>query len=190
MLITYWTWAIIAMFNWQYSYNQRHQPIDVKYINVTHEHFLRSCIYANDRPFKKGSSTLPRAELRSLYKADPSLPYSFEVELLKVPNGTNYSLWQIFGGGSPLLMVRHRSGQKQLVVFDGTPKMQTVSEFPRACSLNCAGGTVKCGNYVSRGNFKCQDMYFKIGVYAQGSKPRETMCAEYGRVSLFSLDYT
>lgn len=190
MLITYWTWALVSLFKWQYSYNVPHQPIDVKYINVTQEHFLRSCIYATDRSFKKGSSTLPRAELRSIYEANGTLPYKFEVDIKSVPNGTDYSVWQIFGDGSPLLMVRHRNGQKQLVVFDGTPKIQTLGGFPRTCTLDCTKGKVKCGETVSTGQFKCGKLYFKLGVYAQGQKPRNTMCVEYGRVNYFALDYT
>lgn len=189
MLITYWTWALVALFKWQYSYNVRQNPIDMAHINVTGGS-LRSCIFSSDRSFKKGSSTLPRSELRSIYEANGSLPYKFEVELLSVPNGTDYSVWQIFGGGSPLIMVRHRNGQKQLVVFDGTPKIQTLGGFPRTCILDCARGRVKCGDTVSTGQFKCERLYFKLGVYAQGTKPRNTMCVEYGRVNFFSLDQT
>jgi len=189
MLISYWTWAIVALFKWQYSYDVRHSPIDMAHINIT-EGVLRSCIYKGDRSFKKGSPTLPRAELRSIYEADGNRPYKFEVEILSVPNGTDYSVWQIFGDGSPLLMVRHRNNQKQLVVFDGSPKIQTLGGFPRSCTLDCTKGIVRCGDTVSLGQFKCKKLYFKLGVYAQGTKPRKGMCVDYGRVNFFSLDQT
>lgn len=203
MLITYWTYALIALFNWQYSYDVKHLPMDVSHIQVINGSLV-TCIYPSDRSFKKGSKTLPRSELRSLYEAPGSFPYTFEVNVSSVPKGTDYSVWQVFGDGSPLLMLRHRQGVKQMVVFDGQPKIQQIADWPTSCTVDCPGKKVFCNVkkesgagatggvetvalVVSSGNLKCSKMYFKVGVYAQGRKPSEKMCIVYEGVKYFSL---
>lgn len=187
MLIITWSWALIALFNWQYSYDVRHQPVDAAHINVTERGTLLSCIYPKDKPFKKGSNTFARAELRSLYEADGKTPYKFSTELLSVPNGTDYSVWQVFGDGKPLLMIRHRKNKKEMVVFDGKPKIQVIDDFPESCIVDCVKKKVTCGKYSSSGKLKCKKMYFKLGVYSQQKKPDEKMCVEYGKTNYFSL---
>lgn len=187
MLIIKWSWALISLFNWQYSYDVSHVPIDKNHINVTSNGTLMSCIYPSDKTFKKGSPTDPRSELRSLYEADNISPSRFEVEILKLPNGTNYSVWQVFGDRKPLLMIRHRKGVKEMVVFNGVPKIQPVSEFPPSCVVNCRKQVVVCGNYSSSGIPICNKLYFKIGVYQQHERISNVRCVEYGRTKYLSL---
>jgi len=188
MLILKWTWALVALFNWQYSYKISHLPIAKDHLNVSDNGTLVSCIYPEDRAFKKGSPTFPRSELRSLYEAPGDRPYKFGATVLQYPNGTDYSIWQVFGNGSPLLMLRHRNNQKQMVVFDGSPKIQVVSEFPESCIVDCRGKQVRCGKYVSVGPLKCnKDMYFKLGAYSQVKKVSEKRCVEYGKAEYFTI---
>lgn len=187
MLIIKWSWALFALFNWQYSYDVSHQPIDKAHINVTGNGTLITCIYPSDKAFKKGSPTDPRSELRSVYEGNGSFPYKFDVEILSVPAGTDYSVWQVFGDGSPLLMMRHRQGQKEMVVFNGQPKIQVLPEFEPSCTVDCAKGIVACGNYLSRGLSKCSKLYFKVGVYQQHGSVVEKRCVEYGRIKYLSL---
>lgn len=148
---------------------------------------LSTCIYPGDKPFKKGSNTYPRSELRSLEERNGTIPYLFEVEVLQLPNGTDYGIWQVFGGGSPLLMIRHRLGEHQMVVFDGSPKITRMSEFPKSCVVDCKGGIVTCGSFSSKGSLKCEDMYFKVGIYSQAAKVEEKRCVVYGRTKYFAL---
>lgn len=188
MLISLWSWYLVSLFNWQYSYQLKHFPIQYDHINITASGNLLTCIYPTDKSFKKGSSTFARSELRSLYEPPGNLPYKFGTDIKALPNGTDYSVWQVFGNGSPLLMLRHRKGEKQMVVFDGSPKIQTVREFPKECLVDCRAGKVSCGEYISSGSLKCNEsMYFKIGVYAQQVKPKTKMCIEYGSTYYFKL---
>jgi len=189
MYIQAWSLALIAMFNWQYSYDVRHSPMDASHLTVTANETLLSCIYPQDKAFKKGSKTFPRSELRSLLEPKGSTAYNFSVEIKKLPEGTDYSVWQVFGNGSPLLMVRHRQGKKQLVVFDGQPKIQVTQQFPKWCVVDCPKSSVYCeGGYKSTGSLKCRDsMYFKLGIYNQQSKPIVKRCVEYGSINYFKL---
>lgn len=163
--------------------------MDLKRINVTSEGTLRTCVYPSDKAFKKGSATQPRSELRYLSDVKSfGKIFNFEVEIKSFPNGTDFSLWQVFGNKSPLLMIRHRGGVKQMVVFDGTPKIQTLRDFPKACQVDCIKKRVSCGSYVSEGKLKCDELYFKVGLYHQGKeKIKDILCSEYGAVNIFKL---
>lgn len=161
--------------------------MDLRHINVTQNGTLLTCIYPEDKSFKKSSSTHPRSELRSKLEV-PLGNYSLSVDVLSVPNGTDYSLYQVFGKGKPLLMIRHRKGRKEMVVFDGKPKIQALPGWPRQCIVNCLERYVRCDNVTAKANLKCRDMYFKLGVYHQGfkrDKLNEVKCATFGRISYF-----
>ena len=180
MLIWPWTIGILTLFKWQYSYDVQQLPMSKSHLDIVNG-TLVSCIYPTDKPFKKGSPTFPRSELRSLEEFKGGNKHLFEVNMEKLPKGTDYSIWQVFGNGSPMLMIRHRKGRKEMVVFDGQPKIQPVDQFPVRCDVDCKGGVIQCGNYTSKGMLKCDKMYLKIGIYAQQVKPKEKMCAVYGK---------
>lgn len=177
-----WTAVVLAFFSAQYSYDANHAIIDESHIKV-HNGTLVTCVYPSDKSFKKGSPTLARSELRLLKEYEDGL-YEAGVELLEYPLGDEqFSLWQLFGKG-PLVMIRQRIGQKQLVVFDGEPKIQVVSEFPERCIIKCGReGFVRCGVYSSIGNIKCGGkLHMKVGIYAQGEDPKSAMCSKYGAI--------
>lgn len=185
MNITFWTTLTLALFNYQYSFDAPHNDVDSNHINVTDGRLL-TCIYPDDKPFKQGSNTYARSELRSKNEYDGSKPYTFSVETLSLPSGTDYSVWQVFSKGNPFLMLRHRKGEIEMVVFKGKPKIQKLPAFPKTCQIDCIGKKVTCGTFVSTGKFKCKNMYFKIGVYNQQSKPEEKRCILYGNVTYFA----
>lgn len=187
MLILSWSLTLLtALFNVQYSYLAPHEIVDVNHITVTNG-TLVTCIYPGDASFKKGSGTHPRSELRSKLEMPKGI-YNISVDVLSVPNGTDYSLYQVFGKGKPLLMIRHRKGNREMVVFDGKPKIQKLNSWPEFCEVDCLGQSVRCGSVVSRGRLKCESLYFKVGVYHQGYKRDKlevVKCASFGRVSYF-----
>jgi len=187
MNITKWTLALVSLFNVQYSYDVSKEPIDSSYIAI-HNGTLRTCIYPEDKPFRKGSDTYPRAELRSREEFEYRKgTYMFHVNFTNLPNATDFSVWQVFGGGKPLLMVRHRDGQKQLVVFDGCPKIQEVTELPSECTVDCKAGKVTCGVFYSYGKLKCRKVHLKLGVYSQQKNPEEKMCIDYNEVKAINV---
>jgi len=183
MFIPIWTYAILVLFKYQYSYDAYKSPFNKSYIDVTNNGTLMTCIYPGDKSFKKGSPTLPRAELRSIEEwGNPFYRLAFNVSVIKEPKGTDYSVFQVFGGGSPLLMIRHRKGRKEMVVFDGLPKIQAITTWPKSCIVDCKAKQVDCDGWQSKGQLDCSSLYFKVGVYAQGQKPKDKMCIEYGAI--------
>lgn len=187
MLIQFWTIGLLALFNVQYSYDVAKVPVDAQHVGIVNGS-LRTCIYPKDRSFKKGSKTFPRSELRSLEEFNGKGLYSFYVNYTSLPEGTDYSVWQVFGGGKPLLMIRSRKDEKQMVVFDGDPKIQIVSELPKHCEVDCHNDVVRCGEYVSEGSLRCTELHMKVGVYAQQTKPKKETCIEYGVIESKQID--
>lgn len=162
MNITVWNLTVIAtFFTAQYDYTVTKEPLSPLYISTDND-TLVTCIHLGDKPFKESSPTSPRAELRSKLEVSGGDEYSFGVEVLSTPNGTDFSVWQVFAGGKPFLMIRHRKGSVEMVAFKGKPKIQQMDSFPSSCVLKCGRrGSLMCGEYISYGRFKCKDMYFR-----------------------------
>ena len=96
MFIPIWTYAILVLFKYQYSHDAYKSPFNKSYIDVTSNGTLMTCIYPGDKSFKKGSPTLPRAELRSIEEwGSPFYRLAFNVSVLKEPEGTDYSVFQV-----------------------------------------------------------------------------------------------
>lgn len=184
MFIDFWTFATLSLFAIQYSYDIPLTPPDSAHISINNGTFT-SCIYPSDKPFKESSKTYPRSELRLLQER-PDGTYNVSVEILNIDTDSQqqYSLWQLFGN-SPLLMIRYRNDQKQMVVFKGKPKIQTISQWPSSCSLLCGrNGYVKCDSYISYGRINCKNkLHLKIGAYSQQMQPTAPTCITYGNVS-------
>lgn len=183
MLIEIWTVTALALFSAQYSYRADHKSVDPSYISLVNG-TLKTCIYPGDKSFKKGSPTLPRAELRYLEEYSDEGAVQVSVDILEHPKDGEYSVWQAFGNG-PVLMARRRLGQYQMVVWDGEPHIQATEDLVRNCTIVCGEqGYVRCDRYVSQGNIDCGDqLHLKLGIYAQGSKPSVRMCSAYGKVA-------
>lgn len=186
MHIVTWTTLALALFNVQYSYDVTKTPVDESHLSITNG-TLKTCIYPSDKPFKKGSKTFPRSELRCLEEYNGNNVYTFAVNhtRLPLPPTTDFSVWQVFGSGKPLLMLRHRSGQPQMVVFDGEPKIQPVESIPKECTLDCKVGKVTCGRYeasIKPGKLRCKSVHLKVGVYSQQTKPKSKTCIEYREI--------
>lgn len=174
-----WTVSVLSLFSQQCSYDAKDCS---KHIEVV-DGKLIACINPKDKPFKKGSDTFPRSELRFLDEQEDGR-FNLTVEVESVPNGDNFSLFQLFGS-SPLVMVRKREGELQVVSFDGKPKIQVVKKIPRWCVVQCGRkGYVDCDGAKSEGRIRCNDkLHFKVGIYSQQVQPAERMCAVYGDVS-------
>lgn len=181
MIISVWSLALFSLFNVQFSHDKTNRS---EYFTVSNG-TLTTCIYPGDRPFKKGSKTFPRAELRYLDEQIDGV-YNLTVDLLSVtaPPGMDYSVYQLFGNG-PLVMARKRFGKNQVVVFDGEPKFSPVEQFPKWCVIKCGpSGYVTCPGVQSFGDIDCGDsLHFKIGIYAQQMDPIGRTCSSYGPVS-------
>lgn len=187
MIIFEWTVVALALFSAQYSYRVDHTKLSERHISVVNG-TLKTCIYEDDRSFKKGSPTLPRSELRLLEEFSDEGIKNATVKILSHPEvSKQFSLWQLFGNG-PVVMVRNRLGQKQLVVWGGSPHIQPIEKFVEFCQVRCGPeGWVNCEGYTSFGEIDCGDsLHLKVGVYAQGSKPKDTMCSTYGQIELSS----
>lgn len=183
MNITTWTVALLALFKQEFSYNSTADS----HISIANGLYT-SCVYKDDLPFKKGSKTFPRSELRQIEEFEGPGTYTVKVNFtnIDVPEGFDYSIYQVFGR-DPFLMIRHREKQKQMVVFDGEPKIQEVKEYPTSCTITCPvrkkdDTIVKCGTYVSKGRMKCKDLHLKLGIYSQQMNPTTKSCITYSDI--------
>ncbi len=183
-----------AGFTFQYSYDKMSgfsatSPNPV-YFTISPENGLETNLYVGDKPFKKGSNTEPRTELRGLavVKDDIVYTYSFDQYLVDLP-GFDYAFCQVFGGNGPNLIFRWRSGtfqilsdqgNKQIVNYSGTPsddvgkwvsykvefllsKSKGYTKLYRDNVLMC---TVNNGN-----NSGDNGSYIKHGIYSQQMEP-------------------
>lgn len=181
MNIKFWTTAVLALFKPEFSFDSTFE----KHFNL-HDGFLTTCVYAEDKPFKEKSPTFPRSELREIEEYDHNINVTVDVIDHNVTSDFDYSLWQIFDK-KPFLMIRKRLGQKQLVAFDGKPKIQEIKHWPKNCIITCGRkGKIDCEGYVAEGRFKCKELHLKLGIYSQQMNPKTTQCLSYGEVSINS----
>lgn len=195
MFITSWLLTYLAFFNQQFSYDKAKEPLNTKYVDVV-DGKLRLCLYEGDLPFKRGSSTLPRTELREKQErgeAGSQIMYfvNFTLPEDTGKNLANLSIWQVFGSG-PEVMIRIRNGVKQVVVFGSKEKINIVEQLPNQCKITCGdkkgrGAMVECGSVKVEARIRCRGkMHLKIGPYAQ-SDDYEDVCIHYGSIETVDL---
>lgn len=185
MLVSLWSVATFSLFAIQYSWiaGEAGREARVK----IQDGGLELCVLNGDEPFKKGSATYPRTEFRGLEEyGAPGETVRFAVNFTEV-DAENLSYWQVFGSG-PEVMIRVRNGVKQLVVFGGEPKIQTVAELPSECFVTCGdkrgrGAEVRCGEYVVPARIRCKSkLHLKFGPYLQHVDALEDICVKYNNV--------
>lgn len=183
MKIIEWTTAALSMFNLQFSYlNSTNTNMYFQVVNKS----LQTCVHKYDSAFKIGSPTFPRTELRSLEEKKNGT-YTLRVHV----NSTNvtdpnfdYSYYQLFGR-KPILMIRKRLGQLQMVTFDLKPKIQVLTSLPKECNITCGNrnSIIQCDSFISKGRMKCRNkLHLKLGIYSQQMHPTDTYCIKYNEI--------
>lgn len=183
--------SLLALFSLQYSYDKYPDPKGrIDFIDGVY----KSCVHKGDLPFKKGSNTFPRSELRYLdEQVDGKYELIVGIKNISVSADFDFSYYQLFGG-SPIMMIRHRVGQLQMVVFKGKPKIQEIKSLPTRCEILCGrNGYVECdvgGSKVrSEGRIRCNNkLHFKLGIYSQQMDPIGDECIEYEYVKFEKLE--
>lgn len=74
-------------------------------------------LFKDSEPFKKGSDTLGRTELRFLDRVEDDVIYrwDFVMTVAVLPDGTQFSFAQVFGAKGPNIMLRWRNGRYELL---------------------------------------------------------------------------
>lgn len=111
-----------AGFQYQWSYDKQDgysatNP-NPDYFKLSQPNGLEVNLYSDDKTFKSGSPTDPRVEIRGLATVNDNTHYVFSLDqfIVNYPTNFEYSWMQVFGGSSPNIMLRYRSGAFGLIV--------------------------------------------------------------------------
>lgn len=171
--------------NMQYDYDRSEKGIWQDNFSYNHDGVVISLL-DGDKTFKRGSDTMPRAELRLTLElgadeVEASVNYQLDPE---TPSRMQYSIMQAFDR-DPVAMVRKRDGVWQFVVFNAKKdkKIKPIDSFPGSGKLTIRVKQGKEGGLVSlliddkvtietKARVKSRDeLHFKIGPYAQQMLP-------------------
>lgn len=197
-------------FTYQYSYPAMNgwtaqQPNPDYFTIETSNGGLGLNVYQTDGPFKSGSSTEPRTELRGLSTVFDDIQYVYQWDEILTqypPSGDQYCLAQVFGSG-PNVMLRFRNGSYELLCTmggnknlplssAGSPKddLNQLITWRLEFQLSTSNGYVRCfKNGVLQGEIQGNtsgggSSYIKLGIYLQEQKPTGTISKTYKNLLL------
>lgn len=193
---------------WQYSYDKQSSPSETvpnpAYISLAGDNGLKLCLYKSDKPFKVGSNTFPRTELRnrSVIKDNVAYTLSFDRYLVNAPT-FDFSWFQVFGGDNPNLIFRWRSGSYEVlslegddtrVKFAGNPSQEVgvwvnwTTKFYLSKTngwLQLYRNGVMVASYSKVDNAGGGDSYLKLGCYAQQMDPSNDVVTYIKNLQLY-----
>lgn len=161
---------------------------------------LTVSLHEGDQPFKKGSNTFPRSELRfTEERPDGEYWFNLTATFLQVPEGMQFSWMQVFAS-SPVVMLRVRNDVTQMVSFDSKSKITEFAldrdaENRYALRIN-AKKDGKVSLYINDellvsvpAKIRSRDkLHLKLGVYAQQMDPVGITSVRFKDVAIDSVD--
>lgn len=185
-----------ADYSLQYSYDKKRE--EQNYVKFTPDGVCLT-LREGDLPFRKGSETMPRTEIRCMKMVDEgTYTFRFKFKILAAPEGMQYSVLQLFDR-NPCVMLRKRENKWQVVVFESKDKITVIENGVldeqgwNVVSINIKSGRkgtvdvmingVAVTSVEARLAFR-NKLHWKIGPYAQQMEPIGTTTILYEYITL------